>query len=82
MSTTVWGVLYRKKGDLNTALKYYLKAIKVHPNESHIHYNIGRLHLEMKDPTESKKHFAKAIQLDPDFEEAREVLNAIELGTI
>lgn len=73
------GVLYRKKGDLDTALNNYLKALKVHPGESHIHYNIGRLYLEMKAPVEAKSHFAKALQLEPDFKEAREVLNALEL---
>lgn len=76
------GVLYRKKGDLETALKHYLRAIKVHPDEPYIHYNIGRLYLEMKNPAESKIYFAKAVEIDPDFEEAKEVLNAIEMGVI
>ncbi len=76
------GVLYRKKGDLKTALKNYLKAIKVHPEEPYIHYNIGRIYLEMKNPAEAKKHFSEALTVDPEFEEAKEVLNAIELGTI
>lgn len=75
------GVLYRKKGDLDTALANYKKALKVHPDEPHIHYNIGRLHLEMRDPAKAKDHFGKALKLDPDFREAREVLNALELGT-
>jgi tetratricopeptide (TPR) repeat protein len=76
------GVLYRKKGDPETALKHYKKAIKVHPHEPFIHYNIGRLYLDMKDPVQAKKYFSLAIGIKPDFEEAREVLNAIELGTI
>lgn len=76
------GVLYRKKGDLETALKNYLKAIKVHPDEPYIHYNIGRLYLEMKNPAESKIYFQNAVKIAPDFEEAKEVLNAIEMGVI
>ncbi|MFH2064323.1 MAG: tetratricopeptide repeat protein [Pseudomonadota bacterium] len=76
------GVLYRKKGDPETALKHYKKAIKVHPREPFIHYNIGRLYLDMKDPVQAKKYFSLAVGIKPDFEEAREVLNAIELGTI
>ncbi len=76
------GVLYRKKGDTEKALKNYKKAIKVHPHEPFIHYNIGRLYLDMKDPVQAKKYFGLALNIKPDFEEAREVLNAIELGTI
>lgn len=76
------GVLYRKKGDPETALKHYKKAIKVHPQEPFILYNIGRLYLDIKDPVQAKKYFGMALNVKPDFEEAREVLNAIELGTI
>ncbi len=76
------GVLYRKKGDFNTALQQYMKALRIHKNEPHIHYNIGRLYLDMKDYREAKKHFALAVQFKPDFKAAREVLNAMELGTL
>ena len=76
------GVLHRKKGDLDTALKNYIKAIKVHPDEPFIHYNIGRLYLEKKEIADAKHHFEKAVNLNPDFTEAEEVLKAIELGTI
>ena len=44
------GVLYRRRGDLKTSLNYYQKALKVHPKEPHIHYNIGRLFFELKRP--------------------------------
>ena len=76
------GVLYRKKGETEKALQQYMKAIKVHPQEPFIHYNIGRLYLDMRDPAQARKYFAMAINIKPDFEEAREVLNAIELGTV
>ena len=76
------GVLHRKKGDLDTALKNYKKAIKVHPDEPYIHYNIGRLYLEKKELADAKDHFKKAININPEFAEAKDVLKAIELGTI
>ena len=76
------GVLHRKKGDLDTALKNYIKAIKVHPGEPYIHYNIGRLYLEKKEIADARDHFKKAIDINPEFTEAKEVLKAIELGTI
>ena len=76
------GVLYRKKGDFQTALKQYQKALRIHPDEPNIHYNIGRLHMDMKNLEAAKFHFKKALAYDPGFEEAREVLDAIELGTL
>lgn len=76
------GVLYRKKGDLDTALKNYEKALKVHPDESHIYYNIGRIYVDMKKSSTAKKYFSEAIKIDPDFTDARDVLHAIEVGVI
>jgi len=76
------GVLYRKKGDLKAALSQYRKALKVHPKQPHIYYNIGRLYFELKRVSEAKSHFQKALMLDPDFQEAKEVLEAIELGRL
>ena len=75
------GVLYRKKGDFKKALFNYKKAIVIHPDRARIHYNIGRLYIEMKDPEAAKSYFVKALKLEPDFEDAKEVLEAIELGT-
>jgi len=74
------GVLYRRKGDYPTALKHYEKALKIHPEEPNIYYNIGRIHVEMKNLDEAKSCFSKALELDPRFKEAREILNAIDLG--
>ena len=74
------GVLYRKKGDFKRALSSYEKAIKIHPGQPQIHYNTGRLWLELKKPEEAKKHFKKALEIDPSFTEAAEVVRAIELG--
>ena len=76
------GVLYRRRGNLKTSLNHYQKALKVHPNEPHIHYNIGRLYFELKLPDKARTCFNKALELDPDFNEANEVLNAMEIGTI
>ena len=76
------GVLYRKKGDYPTALKNYEKALKIHPEEPNIHYNIGRIHIEMKNLDKAKSCFNKALALDPGFKEAREILNAIDLGAM
>ncbi len=76
------GVIFRKKGDLVSALRNYQKALKIHPNEPNVYYNIGRIYIELKRREESKTFFQKALQLDPTFKDARDVLKAIELGSI
>jgi tetratricopeptide (TPR) repeat protein len=75
------GVLCRKKGEYIEALKHYEKALKIHPDTPHIYFNMGRLHLDLNDPRKAKGFFMKAIEVDPSFKAAREVLSAIELGT-
>jgi len=75
-------VLYRKKGDIDTALNQYKKALKVHPDEPYIYYNIGRLYLDMKDNDNAKRYFEDALDKDPEFDEAKQVIKAIDLGII
>ncbi len=76
------GVLYRKKGDTQTALTQYKKALKVHPDEPYIYYNIGRLYLDMKDTQQAKQYFQLALEKDSEFEEAKQVIKAIDLGIV
>ena len=76
------GVLHRKKGNVEQALKQYKKALKIHPDEPYIYYNIGRLYLDMKDSTTARSYFQKALDVDHDFKEAKEVIKAIDLGIV
>lgn len=76
------GVLYRKQGKLREALEQYQKALKVTPNEEKIHYNIGRLCIDMKELEKAKEAFTKAIELNPRFEEAKQTLQALEIGIL
>lgn len=76
------GVLYRKKGESETALSHYKKALKVHPDEPYIYYNIGRLYLDMKDIETAKQFFQKSLEKDPRFDEAKQVIKAIDLGIV
>lgn len=76
------GVLHRKKGDPQLALIQYKKALKVHPDEPYIYYNIGRLHLDMKENSKAKKYFQQALEKDHNFKEAKQVIKAIDLGIV
>jgi tetratricopeptide (TPR) repeat protein len=76
------GVLHRKKGDVEQALRQYKKALKVHPDEPYIYYNIGRLYLDMKNTTQAKSYFQQALDKDHGFDEAKQVIKAIDLGLV
>ena len=76
------GVLYRKKGDPQVALTQYKKALKVHPDEPYIYYNIGRLYLDLKETEQAKNYFQTAVEKDPGFDEAKQVIKAIDLGIV
>jgi tetratricopeptide (TPR) repeat protein len=76
------GVLHRKKGDTDVALRQYKKALRVHPDEPYIYYNIGRIYLDMKDATKAKEYFQQALDKDHDFDEAKQVIKAIDLGIV
>lgn len=76
------GVLHRKKGNVKQALKQYKKALKVHPDEPYIYYNIGRLYLDTNDTGKAKAYFQAALDKDHSFDEAKQVIKAIDLGLI
>lgn len=76
------GVLHRKKGNMKEAMKQYKKALKVHPDEPYIYYNIGRLYLDIKNTTKAKAYFQAALDKDHGFDEAKQVIKAIDLGLI
>lgn len=76
------GVLYRKKGDIKEAMKQYKKALKIHPDEPYIYYNIGRLYLDAKNTNKAKTYFQAALDKDHSFNEAKQVIKAIDLGMI
>ncbi|BCS95307.1 hypothetical protein DSLASN_09390 [Desulfoluna limicola] len=76
------GVLSRRKGNFETALVQYKKALKIHPDEIYILYNIGRVYIDMKTPEHAVDYFRRALAIKPDFDEARKALDAIERGLI
>lgn len=76
------GVIYRKRGDHKTALTHYTKALRVHPDEPNIYYNMGRIYLDMKNTDKARELFQKALEIDSSFKEARQVIKAIDLGVI
>ncbi|MFQ5431304.1 MAG: tetratricopeptide repeat protein [Nitrospinota bacterium] len=74
------GILYRKQGKLEEAVKQYNMAIKVDPEDENILYNMGRALLDAERIDDARNAFTKALERNPDFTEAKSMLQAIDLG--
>lgn len=74
------GILYRKSHNFKEAISMYQKALKVDSEDENIHYNLGRALLEDGRVEEAKKHFHRALALEPDFTGAKKMLQAIDVG--
>ncbi|MBI4827756.1 MAG: tetratricopeptide repeat protein [Nitrospinae bacterium] len=71
------GIALRRKKRYDEAIKEYQKALKVAPNDEAIYYNMGRAWLEMGDYAKAEESLARALELDADFTECRELLGRI-----
>lgn len=74
------GIIYRRQGRLDEALKAYEKALKVHRDDEFIYFNIARVHLDMSNLLLAQNALRHALKLNPDFTEAIDLLRATEMG--
>ena len=61
---------YLKNKNVNTAIKYFDKALEIHPYNIHILNSLGRCYLINGQNEISISYFKKAIQIAPFFENA------------
>lgn len=74
------GILYRRQGKYEEAIKQYRRALRVNPFDENIHYNLSRVLMAVKDFKGAAEILRKAVELNPDFIEARDTLKSIEMG--
>ncbi|MDL2260342.1 tetratricopeptide repeat protein [Deltaproteobacteria bacterium OttesenSCG-928-K17] len=74
------GIIYRRQGRLDEALKAYEKAAKVNQDDEYIYFNTARVHLDMGNPVAAQKYLRHALKINPDFTAAIDLLRATELG--
>lgn len=68
---------YRKSGDLDKA-KYNLDAALLINDKNPItYYNYGNLLVEMNNKVDAKEMYTKALELNPEFAEAKEELEKL-----
>ncbi|MEW5722439.1 MAG: tetratricopeptide repeat protein [Thermodesulfobacteriota bacterium] len=74
------GILLRRIGRHEEAVDYYRQALKVAPKDPNLYFNLARVLLDLNRQDDAAAHLRRALSLDPDFEEARTVLNKMKTG--
>jgi len=72
------GIIYRKQKNYKEAIVQYQKGLKVDPEDENIWFNLGRAFLDNKKPLDAKRAFEKALSLNMNFTDAREMLNKLD----
>ena len=71
------GIALRREGNLEEAIQFYNKAIRLSPGDEVIHYNLARAYLEIGKRSLALKSLRKALDLRPDFDEAKAMMSRI-----
>jgi len=73
-----FGINLRKSKLLDQAVDYYARALEITQNDENLYYNIGRAYFERGDVAEAIKNLRKALEIYPDFAEAKQFLDYID----
>ncbi|MBI4823723.1 MAG: tetratricopeptide repeat protein [Nitrospirae bacterium] len=68
------GMAYGVKGLIDKAIEQYQIAISLKPDYAEAYYNLGIIYID-RDLNKAHKEFKKALQINPDFHEARKFLD-------
>jgi tetratricopeptide (TPR) repeat protein len=71
------GIVSRKLGNIEDSLTYYQQALEVENADEKLHFNLACAYLKNKETNSKEKgrfHLEKALEISPDFKEAKELL--------
>lgn len=74
-------ILLKRDGKFDEAIEEYNKAIECAPGYPSPYYNLGILYMDRGDPRKAAYYFRKTLQVDPNFESAREKLKRLGEGS-
>ena len=73
-----FGISLRKSGLLDQAVTYYLRAMELTHDDENLHYNIARAYFDRGDSQECLENLTKALELNPNLEEASRFLEYLK----
>jgi tetratricopeptide (TPR) repeat protein len=71
------GILYRRQGKYDLAIKQYKKALRVNSTDENILYNLARTYYEAGEFDQAKTVLNRALSLNPGFSHGQELLMAV-----
>ncbi|MEE8484587.1 MAG: tetratricopeptide repeat protein [Nitrospinota bacterium] len=71
------GIALRRKHKYEEAANEYKKALMIDAEDEVLHFNLGRALMEAGQEGAAREHFEKALKLDPDFEEVKEMMKKL-----
>jgi len=69
--------IYRKEGKFALAQKHLQRSLELNSEDRVSYYNYGNLLVDMKEFDKAKEMYAKALEIDPDFKEAKAELEKL-----
>jgi len=73
-----FGIALRRNELYRESLEYYLRALKLCKTDENLLFNLARACFDNKDYEHAIEFLGKALDLKPEFKEAKMLLNAIE----
>lgn len=68
----------QNKGQYEEAGQLYMEAVKYHPQDAELWLACGRYGLNLQNQDLTKMAYQRALELDPNSQEAKEVLRELE----
>ncbi len=68
----------RKEGHHDNALQMNSSLLSTTPHDSHIFFNMARIHFDKKDYPSCRNYLKRALENQPEFKEARQFLQYLE----
>lgn len=68
------GIVLRKMRDFENAESYFLRALNITQNDEYLFFNLGRLYYDWQKWDKTAEAAAKAVALNPGFQEAQKLL--------
>lgn len=73
-----FGIDLRKQEQFDDSIRYYTKALEVNELDENLHFNIARAYHGKKFFDECRTHLQKALDINPDMDEAKGFLRALD----
>ncbi len=69
--------IYRANGEYTSAKMHLRESLAIDDENAITYYNFGNLLVDMEKPDEAKEMYKKALEINPDFNEAKEELDKL-----